>query len=83
MGKPAPRVSCCGSRGAGSLLPGGCVRHTDGVLPARVARFTLVVVDGAGYGVLRYWCSVSQRNRSNAQGRVAVRKFAVACERIT
>ena len=29
-----------------------------------VACFTRVVVDGAGYGVLRYWCWVSQLNRS-------------------
>ena len=31
--------------------------------PARVVRFTRVVVDGAGYGVLCYWCWVSQFNR--------------------
>lgn len=49
--------------GRAFLLTAGCVRHTDGLLPDCVARFTRVMVDGAGYGVLRYWCWVSQFNR--------------------
>lgn len=49
--------------GRAFLLAAGCMRHTDGLLPACVAWFTRVMVDGAGYGVLRYWCWVSQFNR--------------------
>ena len=56
----APLGALCGARG---LSLREC--ESRRLRPARVARFTRVGVDGAGYGVLRYWCWVSQLNRSH------------------